>query len=90
MPPDVYAAHAGPPTPPKLKRVHHVAHAILSVVTGGMWLFVWAPLIVLVSRENKRRQRAHSEALRRYAAQMASYHDALAWRQTTFPGARII
>lgn len=89
MAPDVSAAQL--PAPPKLiqKRVHHLLHAILSVCTGGMWLFVWAPLAVAVGRENRKRRRDHSKATSLYAAQMAIYHETESRRWSGLPGTRV-
>ena len=32
--------------PPRRKGVNHVLHAILSLLTGGLWLFVWLFLVL--------------------------------------------
>lgn len=43
-----------------MKRVNHILHAILSLITGGLWLPVWA---VLALREGRRR-RIYDDAVR--------------------------
>jgi hypothetical protein len=33
------------------KGVNHILHLILTILTGGLWLFVWAGLIINDSRK---------------------------------------
>lgn len=46
------------------KPVNHILHLILSVLTGGLWLFVYVPLLIRYGRRNK----AYVAALNREAA----------------------
>ena len=38
-------------TPANTKRVNHILHLLLSVFTGGLWLIVWAFLIIFSSNK---------------------------------------
>lgn len=35
------------------KPVNHILHIILSVLTGGLWLFVYIPILIRYGRRNK-------------------------------------
>ena len=34
-------------------RVNHILHLILSILTGGIWLFVWLLLAILPNKKGK-------------------------------------
>lgn len=36
------------------RQTHHVAHAILTLLTGGLWLVVWIPRAIGNGRVNRK------------------------------------
>jgi hypothetical protein len=62
------------PTRPNLEKVNHVLHGILSLLTWGMWLLVWAFIAICVSQNNGARMERYE---REYEEWRHAYH---AWQ----------
>ena len=51
------------PNQPKLKKVSHGAHLILSIITGGLWLPIWIYVTLKASQHNKQVMFEHQMAV---------------------------
>lgn len=66
------------------KPVNHILHIILSIITGGLWLFVYVPILIRAGRRNKayvaalnREQKRERDALRK------AERDTVIWGMST-------
>ncbi|TWF94392.1 hypothetical protein [Saccharopolyspora dendranthemae] len=72
--PGPYAAPVPPPQPVD-KQVNHLLHLVLTLLTCGAWVIVWALLALIVGAENSQKQRHFQEAMQRYSFELAAYQE---------------
>ena len=64
------------PIEPRYRTTTHVLHLILTIVTFGLWAFVWLIVALVVNGTNDSKRAEYEQALARWE------HDMWMWEET--------